>query len=176
MSKRGRKRAAGDREANGRLQRDSGGGAPSRVQALRAASANPCYGSRPGLAYLEGRITQEQYDQAKSVAMICADYRRAIGIRDLASPGMEQGRGGAAADPDSDRGAREAKAHARAVARYDRMMERLDLRGPAVKAATLKFCADEHCEWAEIEWAKVGLSQLAADSRGGRGNFVGQGA
>ena len=162
---RGRSRGVGNREPNGRLQRDGGRGAPSRVEALRAARADPRYGTPAGLACLEGRITDQQFEVYKRVAAIVASYRRAMGIRELASPGIEPGRGGATADPDSERGEREALEHGRAIARHDRMVERLSFRGPAVKAATLKFCADAHCDWAEIEWARVGLDQLAADWR-----------
>lgn len=168
MAKRGRRKVAGDRTGSGQLSRAAGAAVPSRAQAIRAASANPYFGSQAGRAFLEHRITETQLDQAKRVAAIVSAYRLAMQMRGVASPSMEQGRGGSAADPDSERGAQEARAHERAIARYDRMVERLDIRGAAVRDATLRFCIDEYCDWRALEWAKVGLDQLALDERPAR--------
>ena len=167
MAKSGRKRVVGVlREPNGRAQRED---RPTRAQVIRAVSAYPEYGSQAGLAFLAREITEAEYKQAKSVCEIVRNYRQALLISGVASPSAESGRGVTKADPDSPAGQAEAKWHARAVARYDRMRETLSARGAAVCSATIAFCTDEPCDWQRRMWARVGLAQLVDGDRAGGG-------
>jgi hypothetical protein len=164
----GRGRKQGARTPTGQLSRAGQAAGATMAEALRAARIEPRFGSQAGIARMQGRLTEAQYEAARRVSATVADYRAALLISGVASPGMEVGRGAAPADPESDKGAHEARRHTAAVARYDRMRDRLALRGPAVAEATIKFATDEYCDWRATEWAKVGLDQLALDWRGGR--------
>ena len=163
----GRKKLTGvEREPSGKVSRSQPAGV-SKADLLRLVRAEPKYGTQAGMANLAKEITDDQYEQARHVARIIRDYQAALLIKGVGSPSAEQGRAGAPIDPQTAAGTAEAERQTRAIERYDRLRDRLLWRGKAICDATLKFSTDQHCEWREKEWAKVGLSQLVEDARGG---------
>lgn len=157
----GRKRAQNvRREPNGQAVRSM---APTQAQIARAAFSRPELGTPYGLAHVAGNIDAKQYEMAKRVDRIVANYRRAILAKGIASPSVERAMGGGATDPDCAAGRDATMADIHAVERYSRLRDRLMMRGKAVCEATLDFCAGDYCDWQRVQWAYVGLAQLVAD-------------
>lgn len=162
----GRKKSDRERTPSGQLSRAQASLPQTRANVLRVAAFDQRFASPAGHAFISGELSASQYERAQEVAGIMAAYHKAIGVKGIASPSVEQGRGAAPVDPDTDAGRAEAERDAKAVRAFERLRDRLLWRGKAIFDATIKFCEGQHCDWQEREWAKVGLSQLAMDASG----------
>lgn len=111
------------RTPSGELSRAGERPRVSLVEALRVARIDDRYASAAGIACIQGEIGAGEFEIAKRIARIVDDYRRALLIAGVASSTGEGGRGGAPVDVDSEVGEAEAKRHAAAVGRYDRLVK-----------------------------------------------------
>jgi len=121
--RKGRLRALGQREPNGRLDRSVKDGAcsPAEVKRLRDAAiremASPEWGSEAGRLFLAGHIDAPMFEAAKRWSALVADWRSATGLKPP-SPGSSSMFGstkGHPPDPDSPAGKERTKKDIRLV-------------------------------------------------------------
>ena len=187
MKKKGRPAIVGvAREQSGRVSRRAEDQAPTRANILRAAAMSPAFASAAGMAFLAKEITREEMDQAERVAKAVAAYRQALQIGGVASPSAEPGRNSAPDDPDTAAGCDEARRHAAAVTRFDRIVATLreagtgrdglswerdpvgaDRDGQVILNATIRFCTEQFIPTEQAAKAKIGLRRLVDVLRGG---------
>lgn len=159
----------------------------SLVEALRVARIDDRYASAAGIACIQGEIGAAEFEIAKRIAKIVDDYRRALMIVGVASSTGEGGRGGTPVDADSEVGEAEAKRHAAAVARNDRLVETitgfdrseagkaalaLDRAAQAKLNATIRFSTEQIIPGEQARIAMAVLRQMAESERSPRKNSV----
>lgn len=110
------------REPNGRLQREAQSG-PAQAKRLRDAALRkmeaPEWGTELGRLFLEHKVTAEEFEAGKRLAVIVKDYRAALGITalDIKVQDMNRGAKGSPPDFDSEAGRALTKAERMAVAK-----------------------------------------------------------
>lgn len=168
-----RKRATAIREPNGRpsragLQREF---PPAQVKRLRDAALaglrDPEWGTELGRLYLVGSITAAMYAAGKWWREMAARYMDAIGAFPVRSAGLEVGRGGTPADPDTPEGQRQARRDANAAESFRRTHHVLMTAGPLAEAVVRRVCDYDEgpCGMAELISLRNGLSALATEQQ-----------
>ena len=146
------------REPNGKPQRERSGPSPTEISRLRDAALagmkDPIWGTQLGILHLSGKLTSSQLAAGKRWAELARDYSVACqSPRAPKSVDIEPG-GGSPIDPDSAKGAREARRHSQIVHGYLGALEALKRTGEAPRLAVRDVC--------EFNLFPAGSFQLAA--------------
>jgi hypothetical protein len=167
-----RRKVMANREASGRVKRDSHLPSPAEVIRLRDAALagmrDPVWGSMLGLLFLAGKINALQFAAGKRWNELAADYSRAtLAPKQPRSANLDP-KGGTPADPDSAQGRREARRQVLTLEDYQEALNVLKRLGGPVLAIVVDICEGGRVPggFAELQHLKRGLSALAgADDR-----------
>ena len=149
------------REPNGKPQRErsgQSGPSPTEISRLRDAALagmkDPIWGTQLGILHLSGKLTSSQLAAGKRWAELAADYSAAMQSPKPPRSVALEASAGSAVDPDSAKGAREARRHSQIVHGYLGALEALRRTGEAPRLAVRDVC--------EFNLFPVGSFQLAA--------------
>ena len=142
-----RRKVLSQREPNGqtkRSMREPEFPSPGEVSRLRDAALaglrDPIWGTCLGLLYLNGKLTASQFAAGKRWTELAQDYSAAqLSPRAPRSANLDP-QGGTTLDPDSAKGVREARRHARTVHGYLGAVEVLKRTGEAPRLAVRDVC------------------------------------
>jgi hypothetical protein len=166
-----RRKHLAQREPNGRIKRQPREielPAPAETRRMRDMAAagvrDPEWGSMLGRLYLVGHITETQYNAGRRWSNVVADYSMACCSPPIPRTAALDPSGGAAADPDTDIGKREARRHARIVEIYLAGAEMLKRAGTVPQRVVSMVCEKDLAPagFFEVEALRVGLQTLAA--------------
>lgn len=142
--------------------------APAEVRRLRDAALA---GMRPaewatmlGRLYLADRISTVQFSVGKRWADLAADYSLACQSPRLPRTAKFDADGSSLLDPESAKGRREAKRHARMIEEYVDGLRVLERAGKPVLCAVRNVCEHDLAPsgWNEVDALRIGLQALAA--------------
>ena len=149
------------REPNGQTKRslrESAGPSPTEISRLRDAALagmkDPIWGTQLGILHLSGKLTNAQLAAGKRWAELARDYSTAQQSPKPPRSAALEASAGSAADPDSAKGAREARRHSQIVHGYLGALEALKRTGEIPRLAVRDVC--------EFNLFPVGSFQLAA--------------
>ena len=134
------------------------------VDAARLGLRDAVWASPLGLLHVSGKITATQFAAGRHWAALVEDYGKACqGPKPPRSAKLEQG-SGASPDPDSAKGLREAKRHAKTVESYLAAQKILRLMGSPSERAVADVCEHSLYPVGTLQLAALrsGLSALAA--------------
>ena len=151
------------REPNGQTKRslrnrDPNLASPAEVARMRDAALaglkDPVWATQIGILHLQGKLTASQFAAGARWASLARDYSAAVGApRQPRSANLDP-TGGTPADPDTLKGALEARQHTRTVHHYLGALETLRRTGEAPRLAVRDTC--------EFNLHPAGSFQLAA--------------
>jgi hypothetical protein len=134
-----------------------------RLRELAWAGVRPAeWGTELGRLYQTDKITAAQYAAGRKWAGLASDYTQACqGPRTPRTASLDPS-GGCATDPDSDKGAKEARRHARIVVGYVEAAAALRLTGRLCGRLVVAVCEDDQVPGGEAEHAalRIGLNAL----------------
>ena len=142
--------------------------APTQVRRLLDAAAaglrDALWSTMLGRIHLAGKITAAQFAAGKRWAELVSDYSTACQSPRAPQTVLFDAKGGTPADPDSEKGAREAPRHERAVARYLEGRHALRLAGPHAECVVTSVCISDHAPavFDELNALRAGLQSLSA--------------
>jgi hypothetical protein len=184
MTRKGRKRQAGQREPCGRLARSTAepeeSYAPSAIKRLTDCAirgvADAAYGTPLGRLYLDGRLSAAQFAAGQHFDRLTRFYLQAIAAPrpDPRSNALDYGPRSADIDPESRAGRRQMADHRAIVAAMGEARAVLAGCGKAAEAAVRGLCEARELPvgWSGQSALVAGLSALADHwhlGRGGRG-------
>ena len=146
MARPGRKRKEGDRYPGGQIRPEDAGPSPTQTKRLMLASlakmADREWSTVPGIHYLSGKISTEQYEAAKRFSALHEAYQACLlGPRRPYSSTGEKGSLGAPVDVESTAGEEEARRHVGVLQRYNDAHIALIVYGTSTESAVINFCA-----------------------------------
>lgn len=167
-----RRKSLARREANGRpqrvhLHRELQLPPPSEVRRLMDAAVagmRPAeWGTMLGRLYLAGRITETQFAAGRRWSALVAEYSVACCAPRMPQSAKLEPGGGNAVDPDSAKGAREARRHARMIESFESGAEALRRAGMASVRVVGAVCEQDLAPvgMVEVEALRNGLQTLA---------------
>jgi hypothetical protein len=174
MTRKGRKRQAGPREAAGRLVRTSAepdkGYSPAAIKRLAdcaiAGVADAAYGTSLGRLYLEGRLSAAQFAAGQRFDRLTRRYLQAIAAPrpDPRSIGLGDGPRSADIDPESQAGREQMADHRATIAAMGEARAVLSGSGKGAEAAVRALCeaGELPAGWSGHSALAAGLSGLAA--------------
>ncbi|WP_456634054.1 hypothetical protein [Bradyrhizobium sp. USDA 10063] len=130
------------------------------IAGMRAAE----WGTMLGRLYLSGRITETQYAAGKRWSRLVAEYAQACQAPRMPQSAKLEPAGGNVADPDSLKGIKEARRHARVIESYENSAEVLNRTGRAPARVVAAVCEQDlaPATFVEVDALRIGLQTLAA--------------
>jgi hypothetical protein len=158
------------REPNGRIQRrpDLELMSPVEVRRMLDASAlgmrDRVWASPLGILHLRGKLTATQFAAGIHWAELSVEYSAASQSPRAPRSAALEPKGGTPPDPDSPRGVREARQHAKTMQSYTSGLNLLRSLGEAAGTAVADVCEKEQYPVGEIQLGALrgGLAALAA--------------
>lgn len=164
-----RRKALASREPNGRPRPPRPDlMSPTEVRRMLDASAlgmrDRVWGCPLGILHLRGKLTATQFAAGMHWAKLSAEYSAASQSPRAPRSAALDPKGGTPPDPDSPRGVREARAHARTMGSYTTGLSLLRSLGEAVGGAVADVCEKEQYPVGEAQLGALrgGLAALAA--------------